>query len=123
MARDRRRIIYDNDATVITESIGNEENNSTTDSLHRSAKRSAFIENVTMSVSDVVDTFASYASVPRWFIDYKAEKLGECNICHRDTAYRFRRICVDCMDKYGDTIFDLARNASDNGETTITFEK
>ena len=117
MANDRRRrgerpvVRYDNDATVIIETPTEESPKAVIQS------RAVSASDVTISVTDVIGTLASYNSA--WFAREKAKKNGECLICHSRTAYKFRKICNGCMNKYSGEIYDLAQEAVENG-TSIT---
>ena len=122
MARERRRAaqrpvtVYDNDATLIT-AVPSEE--------PIEPVRSASVGMagcVDIPLVDVIDSLASYSSVGTLYAEEKADKAGKCLLCGDKTNYKFRKICVNCMKKYGNEIYDLAREATDNGHTAITLD-
>ena len=125
MARERRRAaqrpvtVYDNDATLIT-AVPSEE------PIEPARSASVGIAGgVDIPLVDVIDGFASYiVTMPksRWLQSEKDDKPGTCSICKKRTTYRGRKICGDCMDKYADEIYDLSREAAENGHTAITLD-
>lgn len=120
MARDRRRAVrpqtetYNNDGIVITKTPAEE----TPAPTEIPIQRRNHGNSVDFDVTDVIDTLASFNT--GWFEKEKAEKPGECYICHKQTPYRFRKVCADCMKKYSGEIYDLASEAVENGQTSIT---
>lgn len=135
MARDRRRgtatanreeVRYDHDGTVIIAKPSEEEENPVTTPIvnQRPSRRVAESVNqsTTLPVVDVIDAFASYTSVPRWYKYEKSDKPGVCSICKKPTMCRIRKICGDCMDKYSDLILELAKEAVENGRSTISLD-
>lgn len=119
MARDRRtrKVIFDNDASVITESkgIGNE----TTDVRVSQTNDTGSGPNSTVQLSDLFDTLISYTS-QRWFQNQKNTGTGTCCICGKETREAIRKICGDCMDRYQDVIYTKVQEAFNNGEQSIT---
>lgn len=117
MARDRRRTrpteIYNNDATVITATSAEETHEPV-------VQRRSVGNSVDLNVTDVIDTLASYVSKPKWFERELADRPGQCLICKKATMCKIRKICADCMNKYSGEIYDLASEAVENGQTSIT---
>ena len=105
MGRRTRRTIYDNDGTTVTETVGASDGAT----VFKSGEGTHF------DVSDVLDTFAGYL-LPRFKIE-KQSGSGKCMICGKDTAYPVRKVCVDCMDKYSDDLYQQSKEASSNGNT------
>lgn len=118
MARDRRRTrsteIYNNDATVITATPAEET------SAPVVQRRSIAASSIEIPLGDVIDTLASYVSKPKWFERELADRPGTCLICRKATMCKIRKICADCMNKYSGEIYDLAIEAVENGQTSIT---
>lgn len=118
MARDRRRTrpteIYNNDATVITATPAEETHEPVVQ------RRSVSTSNIEIPVTDVIDTLASYVSKPKWFERELSDRPGKCLICKKATMCKIRKICADCMNKYSGEIYDLASEAVENGQTSIT---
>lgn len=110
MARDRRRIIYENDGTKIEEIPSSQEVRTET-----VAPISVSERIVDVDASKVFEAFASYTP----FNIGKDELNGECCICGTETQFISRKICVNCMKKYGEQIYDKAIVASDRGERSI----
>lgn len=117
MARERRRTrpteIYNNDATVITATPAEEK-------PAPAVQRRSVGNSVDLNVTDVIDTIASYVSKPKWFERELADRPGQCLICKKATMCKIRKICADCMNKYSGDIYDLASEAVENGQTSIT---
>lgn len=118
MARDRRRTrpteIYNNDATVITATPAEE----TPEPVVQ--RRSVAASSIEIPLVAVIDTLASYVSKPKWFERELADRPGQCLICKKATMCKIRKICADCMNKYSGEIYDLASEAVENGQTSIT---
>lgn len=118
MARNRQRpgkIIYNNDATVITETPSV---NDTVEVDRNSSVRSNR-RNVDIPISYVIDTFAGYSP---FHIDNGDSVGGECFICHARTQYPVRRLCVPCAKKYSFELHEKAMSAPELGDRTVSIE-
>lgn len=111
MARDRRRIVYDQDGTVITETPSVSENVSV-----QKVRRNS--TNVEIPVLDAIDTLAAYL-LPRFKVEKSPDNPGTCYICGKSTAYQIRHICVDCMDRVSDDLYQKTKAAVEAKETNI----
>ncbi len=120
MARDRRirpTTIYDNDATVITETPSN--SSSADSTMPNVRSRRGTVRNIEIPVVDAFDTIATY--LPQNVSVFR-DNSSTCNcmICNNETAYFNRKICFDCMKKYGERICSLAHDSIESGNSTIT---
>lgn len=97
MARDRRRIVYNDDATLITEDNTSKHDEESFDRV--------YTKNVELGLDDVIGTYASYA---QFKFDKGGESDGTCAVCGDHTAYPVRKLCVKCMKKYSEQLFDVA---------------
>lgn len=107
-----RRIIYDNDATLVEETVTPKEEFS----VKRNAKNSPII-NKEIQVMDVLDSFAGYL-VPRLEIESE-EEPGTCSICGGLTSKKLRKICFNCMQKYKDELYSGFKNAINQKEDSF----
>lgn len=109
MARDRRRTVYSQDATVITEGanavdeISVERNTLTTREI---------------SVNDAIDTMAAYL-LPKFKVEKDSGNPGTCVFCGKETAYQMRHLCVDCMGNVSNDLYRKIKSAIAAGETEI----
>lgn len=71
-----------------------------------------------VSVVDMLDTLAGYV-IPVINMGTGTNEKGECLLCGKSTAYEKRKLCVDCMQKYGKSYYERAKVAVENGETVI----
>lgn len=111
MARDRRRIIYDQDGTIVTETPSASVNAPVQKSRSNNT-------NVEIPVLDAIDTLAAYL-LPRFKVEKSADNPGTCYICGKNTAYQMRHLCVDCMDRVSDDLYQKTRAAVEAKETSI----
>ena len=112
MARDRRRTIYSQDATVITEGA--------TAADEAVVKRSVPEVRTTreISVEDAIDTMAAYL-LPKFKVEKDSSNPGECVFCGKETAYQMRHLCVDCMSSVSSDLYRRIKSAIAAGETEI----
>lgn len=114
MARDRRRVRYDEDAAMVTESM------SVSDDISVE-KHSG--EGVTVLAADVLETYASYFAPPEFKPDVVKNNndSGICVMCGNSTAFASRKICLECIKKYRNIMFDGAQQAitDKNSEFTV----
>lgn len=111
--RNKENIIFDNDATLIIQKDPEE-----TAPVEPKQMRKARTINKPIEVVDVLDTIAGYI-MPTFYMVQDSEKQGECLLCGKQTAYKMRKLCVDCMKKHAREYYEKARAAIENGETTI----
>lgn len=110
MARDRRRVRYDQDATVITESTGMADDISVQKENGNIGAR--------MPVLDAIDTLAAYL-LPRFDIKKDPSITGTCVMCGNDTAYVIRHLCVDCMERIGNDFYLKTKAAVEAKESEV----
>lgn len=109
MARDRRRTVYSQDATVITEGAN------AVDEV--SVKRNAPTTRK-ISVEDAIDTMAAYL-LPKFKVEKDSSNPGTCVFCGKETAYQMRHLCVDCMGSVSNDLYRRIKSAIAAGETEI----
>lgn len=119
MARDRRtrKVIFENDASVITESHGIVDD--MTDVRAIQTNDIGVGANITVQLSDLFDALISYTS-QRWFQNQKNAGTGTCCICGKETRESIRKICGDCMDRYQDVIYNNVQESFNDGKQSIT---
>lgn len=112
MARDRRRTIYSQDATVITEGAATAD--------EATVKRSASETRATreISVEDAIDTMAAYL-LPKFKVEKDSSNPGECVFCGKETAYQMRHLCADCMGDVSNDLYRRIKSAIAAGDTEI----
>lgn len=120
MAR-KKRTIYDNDGTVVEQTIGIGEEVSV-------FKKTTELDSVDsiygkeFDTSDILDSFIGYMN-PR--IDISSiEDDGEgskCLICGTATNKNIRKICFECMKKYSNQLYPKMKNSIRNHENKIVF--
>lgn len=116
MPRRKENIIYDDNATMVirqeTEAVPMQDEMTV-------IKQTA---NVPMpdkiAVTDILDTMTGFV-IPRFNLVKDSDGSGECLVCGKRTAYKMRKLCVDCMEKHGKVFYEKARNAIENGEKFI----
>lgn len=114
--RNRDKVLYDNDGTVLIQS----DTPTATASSPMKAPSKAPAKNTTeIKVTDVLDTLAGF-TIPRFNLYSESEGKGECILCGKETTYKKRKVCVTCLEEHGEELYAKARNAIENGETTIT---
>lgn len=125
----RQRKIYDNDGTVVTASedigtIGNSMNdvfsaNDTASIVYKSAGQNTTDNNEmkNISVVDVLDTLAGYAMPDFRFVN--TSEKGTCMICGKQTSMYARKLCGDCMKHSGERLYNLAKQAIEDGEKEV----
>lgn len=114
----RNRTIYEKDATLVIEN--NEKG--TNDVAPMSDTMNVFrnegtTEMTSVSVSDVLETMAGYVMPDFRFVG-SGEK-GTCLICGKQTSMASRKLCGDCMKKSGSRLYQLAKQAIENGEKEV----
>lgn len=60
-------------------------------------------ENVEVNASDMVEAMQSYTSS---FAVNDSSSKGECVICGKPTAFKNRKVCVDCWKEHKDKIMN-----------------
>lgn len=70
------------------------------------------IEDKTIGVSDIIDTFAGYLPTQANFMDKDG---GECLLCGKETTSSMRKICFDCLQNKGKTLYKKAKKAIETG--------
>lgn len=111
--RNKENIIFNDDATLI---IQQEPDNATLSEPGQARKER--INNKSIEVLDVLDTIAGYI-MPTFYMVPDSEEPGECLLCGKRTAYKMRKLCVDCMKEHSREYYEKARAAIENGETII----
>lgn len=108
-----RRIIYNDDATLVEESITPKEEVFST-KVNSYPKSEGGKE---LKVHDVVDSFAGYL-IPRLEIQSPNEQ-EPCVICGGDTSKGIRKICFNCMLKYKNELYNGLKHAIENRKETF----
>lgn len=101
MARERRRTIYSQDATVITEGA------SAIDEVAVKRNEQSTHE---ISVEDAIDTMAAYL-LPKFKVEKDPNNPGTCVFCGKETAYQMRHLCVDCMGSVSNDLYRRIKSA------------
>ena len=119
MPRKSRRI-YDNDATVIEISDGAPMTETTSITETASTFKTNMLSGSGKSIPVVLvlENMAGYM-MPNFRFVNTAEK-GTCLICGKETSMSARRLCGDCMRECGERLYNLARQAIDEGEKEVT---
>lgn len=120
MARKSRKI-YDNDATVVEQTIG--VSDSVSVQKHANPVASPAISGHELRTEDVFDAFAGYLT-PRLEVyeaPAPADEEHKCLICGGWTNRRIRTICFDCMSKHLNTLYTGMKSAINSGDKTIQF--
>ncbi len=102
-------IIYDDGYTTVTASPGSGEPVQPPEPP---------FEAQPVSVVDMLDTLAGYV-IPVINMGATTEGNGQCLLCGKKTAYKMRKLCVDCMNTYGKSYYEKAKIAIENGDTMI----
>lgn len=115
----RNRTIYDKDATLVIENNEQETNDVAhmSDSMKVFRDEATSMEMTSVSVSDVLETMAGYVMPDFRFVG-SGEK-GTCLICGKQTSMASRKLCGDCMKKSGSRLYQLAKQAIENGEKEV----
>lgn len=113
--RNRGRVIYDNDATVVTEGTAVADDVSI---VKRSEVRGA--ERV-ISARDALDTLAGYIA-QNFPMDRPMNERGMCVLCGKETAYPMRKLCVECMSRNSKNIYASLRRIVADSDDMITIE-
>lgn len=114
--RNKEHIIFDDDATVIIQKdseVKTDEEEMSTAHVARQADNDKPVQ-----VVDVLDAIAGFV-MPTFDMIRDTDGNGECVLCGKQTAYKMRKLCVDCMHQHGREFYEKARTAIKNGETTI----
>lgn len=114
----RNRTIYDKDATLVIENDEKVTNDATpmSDTM-KVFRNEGTMEMATVSVLDVLETMAGYVMPDFRFVG-SGEK-GTCLICGKQTSMSSRKLCGDCMKQSGLKLYQLAKQAIENGEKEV----
>lgn len=116
MVRRKNRTIYDNDGTTIIE--GEVEQTTELQATKQKAMNDESNFPSEIQTLDVLDAMVSYVP-PRFSLLKQGEGAGQCVLCGKQTTYYKRKICLDCMEKYGEDLYDKAKEAIENGKAVI----
>lgn len=119
MARERRarKVLYDSDATVITENESVDTGNVGFNA--QNVSRMSMKENgVEVKMEDLFDTLVAYSPY-RWFGSVKGVGTGTCVICGKSTCEDIRKICGECMDKFHPFLYRKGKEVLKDGERSI----
>lgn len=111
--RNKENVIFDDDATVIIQ-----RDEMPTHTERKMIQKQAEKFNEPISVVDVLDTIAGYV-MPSFYMVPDSEESGQCLLCGKRTAYKMRKLCVDCMKEHSREYYEKARAAIQAGEDTI----
>lgn len=112
--RNRDRVIYDNDATIVTENAAVNDGVSV-------IRRSPSSGQVDFSASSALDTLAGYI-MQNFPMDRPMNERGVCFFCGKETAYPMRKLCVDCMGRNSKIIYENLKEILDSSDRMITLE-
>lgn len=115
----RNRTIYDKDATLVIENNekGTNDVAPMSDTMNVFRNEATSMEMTSVSVSDVLETMAGYVMPDFRFVG-SGEK-GTCFICGKQTSMSARKLCGDCMKQSGSRLYQLAKQAIENGEKEV----
>lgn len=117
MATKRNKKIFDDGAILVEQTYP-------TDDVAVVSKKTRSVSmggTKTINVTDVLDTYAGY--IPQRFgMNDGAEDSGECIICGAKTQYPLRKICVPCLEKYGDGLYEACKLCIENGEDSFSIK-
>lgn len=109
---DKKRKIFDDDATVVEVVEVDKRNEPTVPIVRRAAMKS---ESKTVKVTDVLDTFAGYLPSQAAFTE--GTNKGECVLCGKETTNELRKVCFDCLKTHSMELHHEAVDAMLNGKT------
>lgn len=113
--RNKGNVIFDDDATLIIQKNEMKMDDIIQEPIVNRATRR--IDESPIQVVDVLDAIAGFIMPTIDMI--RDDSPGECILCGKQTAYKMRKLCVDCMKQHGREFYEKARTAIENGETTI----
>lgn len=116
MVRRKDRTIYDKDCTTVFASEVDQTTELDVAKQKATDDESSFPSEI--QTLDVLDAMVSYVP-PRFSLLKQGEGAGQCVLCGKQTTYYKRKICLDCMEKYGEDLYDKAKEAIENGKTVI----
>lgn len=106
--------LYEDDGVLVEQTYA-------TDSVEvMKTSRAMAMQNVSKEIkaSDLIETLAAY-TLPKFGINSVDDGAGECVICGAKTQYRKRKMCVDCIDRYGASdLLEKLKYAID-GDSTV----
>ncbi len=108
---EKRRKIFDDDATVVEEVTVNPKKKPEMNVNSSINRRN--VTNKVIKVEDVLDTFAGYLPTQANFMPKDG---GECLICGKETSSSMRKICFDCIQNKGEMLYKDAKKAIENGD-------
>lgn len=122
MAR-KKRTIYNNDGTVLEETMGVSENVSV---IKNNSSKSYYdgTPGKELDILDIFDAFAGYLTPRLEIDDNEFNSKGECEetkclICGASTNRAIRKICFDCMFSCRNCLYTKMKNALDTGNKKI----
>lgn len=115
---DKKRKIFDDDATVVEVVEVDKRNEPTVPIVRRAAMKS---ESKTVKVTDVLDTFAGYLPSQAAFTERtnrtEGTNRGECVLCGKETTNELRKVCFDCLKTHSMELHHEAVDTMLNGKT------
>lgn len=111
--RNREKVLYNNDGTVLIQS-----DSDTSTTLIKTPNKAPAKLPGTVKVVDILDALAGW-SIPQFNLLKSSSGKGECVICGKQTAYKNRTLCIECMENYAEDLYAKAKEAVENGETTV----
>lgn len=111
----KKHKIFDDDAVVV-EKVEVEKKD---EPVAEKETMKANVEPNTIMVEDVLDSFAGY--LPNRLGSLVIPGDGECMICGAHTISPMRKVCVDCMVKYGEKLYNKAKHMLEVGEVSFKF--
>lgn len=109
---DKKRKIFDDDATVV-EAIEVDKHDEPNVPIVRRAGMKPTAK--TVKVTDVLDTFAGYLPSQAAFTE--GTNKGECVLCGKETTNELRKVCFDCLKTHAMELHHEAVSAMENGKT------
>lgn len=114
--------IYEDDSVMVEQTFPDDDVAVIRDEIMRDISRvSTDKEEMTVDVSDVLDTFAGYM-VQKVGMNDPENGSGECVLCGASTQYKLRKVCVPCLEKHRIELWQEAKTAIENGDRTFTIE-
>lgn len=109
----KRRKIYDNDGTTVTETETVSDN---AELIRADSDAPVMLTGKRIKVQDVLCAVGSYMSSSICFFADPKDGEGKCMACGKRTAWKIRKLCPKCMTKQGKSLFDAAVRALENGD-------
>lgn len=107
---EKRRKIFDSDGTTVEEVVSVKPKKKPGLEVNTNVDSN---EKKNIKVEDVIDSFAGYLPST---VNFMPKDDGECLICGQKTTSSMRKICFDCIKKYGEELYAKSKHAAKNHE-------